>query len=471
MATLDTDDAAFKARLREETKLLLQMFNRREFQYSQVAKIGVELEGWLIDDDYIPSPSNDAFIAACAEDKVVEELSKFNFELNSAPFSLDTTCLSNLYSELNSLWALCDHKAHSLGLRAMLIGIHPLIRDNMLQTDYLSNAERYKILNDRILAQRGNRPIDIDIAGRERFQLTLDHILIEAATTSIQIHLQANQESFPRLYNASQIASAAAVAVAANSPYLYGYDLWDETRIPVFEQAVALKPYRDKHGKGVGRVTFGTGYVRHSAMELFVDNLDGFPPLWPRLVEEPAEQLRHLRLHNGTVWRWNRPIVDFGKGGVPHLRIEHRPMSAGPSLIDSIANVTFYLGMVYGLAHEERVPEESMTFTDCKNNFYQAAKDGLNARVRWFGKDAGIDRVILDQLIPLARKGLKLAGVENEDIYAYLDDIIKPRVLCGQNGAAWQRAYIATHGKDFQSMTKAYYSHQQTGLPVHRWQV
>lgn len=471
VTALSAGEQTFKARLKDETKRLLQLFNRREFAYSQVAKIGVELEGWLVDGDGLPAPVNTEFLARSRHDSIVEELSKFNFEINSSPFSLGTSCLSKLYDELTGLWQHSEAAARAVGAEALLIGIHPMVRETMLHAGYLSDAERYRVLNDRILAQRGHRPAVIDIKGREHLQLTIDDILIEAATTSLQIHLQANQEGFARLYNAAQIASAAAVAVAANSPYLYGYDLWAETRIPVFEQAVALHPFKDKHGDKVGRVTFGTGYVRHSAMELFVANLDGYPPLLPMLFSEPAERLRHLRLHNGTIWRWNRPIVDVDAAGEPHLRIEHRPMAAGPTLVDTLANVTFYLGMVYGLAHEDRPPEESMTFTDCKRNFYAAAKDGLNAKLRWFGKGQGLDRVILDQLIPLARRGLARAGVENTEVYRYLDDIIKPRVLSGQNGAAWQRAFIATHGKDFQLMTKAYLRHQQTGLPVHRWQV
>lgn len=459
----------FRKKLREETLVLKKYFEGRTFEYEEVTRLGLEVEAWLVDSDSLPSPSNEKFLKLADNPELVEEISQFNFEVNTHPQYIQKNVLTQLHQSLGRTWEACIEVAGRLQLNPVLVGIHPLVRDEMLQLQYISEGHRYQVLNDQIFKWRQNQPINIDIQGLDHFQMKLDHILIEAAATSIQVHLQANQEDFKRLYNASLIASAPCVALAANSPYLYGHELWDETRIPLFEQSIQLKQFRDKKGQDVGRVTFGTGYVRHSALELFIENLDAYPPLLPVLFDDPPEQLHHLRFHNGTLWRWNRPIIGINADGKHHLRIEQRAMASGPSLIDIVANVAFSLGLTRYYSRLEKAPEESMTFTDCRKNFYQSAKKGLSAQVRWFGQQKPLATLILEELIPQAEKGLLDFGVSQAEVDYYLKDIIYHRVFKGQNGAHWQKAFIATYGKDFQALSQAYLAHQKSGVPVHRW--
>ena len=459
----------FLQKLREETLTLKKLFECRAFEYSEVPKLGLEVEAWLVDKDGIPTPKNKEFLEACGNKDIVEEISKFNFEINTVPLLLESNCFSTLHKQLGKTWQFCQEKAQILGISPVIIGIHPLVRDEMLQIPYMSDAARYEVLNNQILGLRKNKPIALDIKGFDHFQTKLDSILIEAAATSIQVHIQANQENFRRVYNSSLIVSAPCVAIAANSPYLYGHDLWNETRIPLFEQAIALKQFRDKKGVDIGRVSFGTGYIRHSLLEVFLENLNGYPPLVPILFDDKPEELHHLRFHNGTLWRWNRPIIGFNSQGKAHMRVEQRAMASGPSVVDIVANTAFATGLTQFFANSEKIPEESMTFTDCRNNFYEAARMGLAAEVRWFGKKQRLDQLILGDLLPKACSGLENFGVEKAEVDLYLRDIIKSRVLSGQNGANWQRSFVELHGRDFQALAKQYLANQNTGEPVHRW--
>lgn len=467
----DNDFNLFSQRLREETLLLKKMFETRAFEYLEHPVLGLEVEAWLVDKNSIPNPINKTFLKECNDSDVVEELSKFNFELNTPPLVLQKSCFYNLKKQLETTWSRCTKACDKLDSTPVLIGIHPLIRNEMLQPQFMSEGKRYKALNDQVLSSRQGKPIELDIEGSDHFKLKLDHILIEAAATSIQVHIQANQENIGRAYNASQIAAIPCVAIAANSPYLYGHELWQESRIPLFEQAVQLKSFRDKKGIGIGRVTFGTGYVRHSMLELFLENLNGYPPLIPTLFDDKPELLHHLRFHNGTLWRWNRPIIGMNSKGQSHIRIEQRAMASGPTLIDIVANVAFSTGLTLYFANLEKAPEESMTFTDCRNNFYAAAKEGLGAKVRWFGQEIRLDQLILEDLIPKAKKGLSAMGIDKDEIDYFISEVIQQRVLSGQNGARWQKSFINLHGKDFQALAKEYQEQQMTGAPVHQWKI
>jgi hypothetical protein len=255
------------------------------------------------------------------------------------------------------------------------------------------------------------------------------------------------------------------VAVSANSPYLFGCDLWQETRIPLFEQAVSV-------GSGsirTERVNFGIRYAEQSIMDCFRANLTRYPVILPQLMDEPVERLAHLRLHNGTIWRWNRPLIGFDDDGSPHLRLEHRVVPAGPSVKDAIANAALYFGAVQSLLGEEQPPETAIPFLIARANFYTAARDGLAAEIRWLnGHIAVLGRVFESDLLRRARTGLLELGIDAEEADYWLG-IIGERVKSGQTGAAWQRAFVARHGKDMTALTAAYLERQQSGTPVHEW--
>ena len=290
--------------------------------------------------------------------------------------------------------------------------------------------------------------------------------MLEAATTSFQIHLQVDPGNAARIYNAAKALSAPIVAVAANSPYLFGLDLWDETRIPVFEQAVAVGG-----SERTKRVGFGIRYVEASIFECFEANLHRYPVLLPRLFDEPPERLAHLALHNGTIWRWNRPLIGFGEDGAPHLRIEHRVVPAGPTVADSIANAALFYGAVHALAARPDPIEHHLPFTHAHANFYAAARTGLPARLHWRdGETMSAAELVIGEVLPLAREGLGGLGIDAGEIAHWLG-IIADRAASGQTGAAWQRAWVHRHGPDMQAMTLAYLDRQRGGRPVHQWDI
>jgi gamma-glutamyl:cysteine ligase YbdK (ATP-grasp superfamily) len=271
-----------------------------------------------------------------------------------------------------------------------------------------------------------------------------------------------------RAYNASVIVSAPLVAVSANSPFFLGKNLWAETRVPLFEQSVEVGGYGGAARGPTRRVTFGTGYVRQSIMELFQENLQHYPVLLPTIIDEAPEQFSNLRLHNGTLWRWNRPLIGI-ENGQHHLRIEHRVVPAGPSIVDAIANAAFYYGLAAHYAGCEIAPEVQMPFEIARDNFYRAAQYGLDASLTWLdGKKYKMQTLVLNALLPLARKGLDELHMNPADAERSLA-IIEARTRNMCNGAAWQRAFVAKHGPDMAALTAAYVERQNSGAPVHEW--
>ncbi len=265
--------------------------------------------------------------------------------------------------------------------------------------------------------------------------------------------------------NASMIVSAPIVALSANSPFLFGKSLWAETRIPLFEQAVETG---DAGHPERSRVTFGNAYLPENPVELFSENIERYPTLLPTLFEN-NEELPHLRLHNGTIWIWNRLLVGFDDAKVPHLRIEHRPIPAGPTIVDMIANAAVYFGAVRFLAGLRTPPEADLPFSVAQDNFYRAARDGLDAKLIWLdGREVSVRTLLNDELIHMAREGLILLGVDGDDIERYLG-VAEARTTSGQNGAAWQRAHAKLCGGDLFRLTANYLAGQRSAAPVHEW--
>ena len=293
--------------------------------------------------------------------------------------------------------------------------------------------------------------------------------MLEAATTSFQLHLKVHPQNASRAYNASMIVAAPMVAVASNSPYLFGHELWDETRIPLFEQSVAVGGFAGARHGPLRRVTFGSGYVRDSLLECFIENEQHYPILLPMQFHDGLEQMSHVRLHNGTIWRWNRPLIGFDYDGMPHLRIEHRVVPGGPTIVDMIANAALFYGLMQALMTAETPPEQRLEFSLARDNFYTAAHHGLGAHITWLdGVRGTLQSLLQEQLLPLARRGLEQLEIDTQDIDRYLG-IIESRVRSGQTGAAWQRAYVAQHGDDLAKMTQAYRKNQESKVAVHEW--
>ena len=463
------DFARYEQLLRRETGLLGRYFREDRLNHGgHVA--GFELEAWLVGKDWRPVPINEPYLARLETDQVSPELSRFNIELNGEPRAIEGNFLSRLHSSLQDNWDYCRGVAvREFGADLVMIGILPSLGDEHLTLENMSAMVRYRALNEQVMRIRKGRPLHLDINGREHLVSEHHDVMLESATTSFQVHLQVDPTEAVRFYNASIIASAATVAVSANSPYLFGKDLWDETRIPLFEQSVDIGGINGAARGPLHRVSFGSDYVRESLMECFRENSEHFPVLLPISYDSEPEQFNHLRLHNGTIWRWNRPLIGFDEDDQVHLRIEHRVIPSGPTVVDMIANAALYYGLVHSLASMQEGPETRLPFHLARDNFYKAAKNGLRAQVNWFdGKKGNLGLLLREELIPLARSGLERMDVSNEDIRTYLG-IIQQRVETGRNGAAWQRAWVESHGRDMQALTAAYHEQQETGSPVHEW--
>ena len=335
------DKARFASRLAQETGLARTLYERDKFSRDG-HMVGFEVETWIVDHNYAPSSINQTLLETLNHPLVVPELSRFNLELNCAPVRLAGDALTQAHQSLTRLWATCNDVAHRLDANLVLIGTLPTIRDSDLTLANMSPLNRYYALNQEVLRLRGGQPLHVNIAGRDRLASVHTDVMLEAATTSFQIHLKAPADLAHRYYNASVAASGPILAACGNAPFLFGKALWEETRVPLFEQAVKVP--------GPARVSMGSGYVTRSLIEIFEENLRDYDALLPMAFDDPPEEMRHLRLHNGVIWRWNRPLIGFDESGAPHFRVEHRILPAGPTFIDMMANVALYLGLARTLA-------------------------------------------------------------------------------------------------------------------------
>lgn len=457
----------FHDKLKAETGRLHNMLSEQRFSDKRVLA-GLELEAWLLNKTMRPAPINHFFLEQLHDPMVNAELARFNIEFNTEPHPLQNQALTQLHQQLQSHWSNATQQAQKLDCELMMIGILPTLQQYDLSLLNMSPLNRYRALNEQILSARG-KPVRLDITGNEHLKLEHYDVMLESAATSLQLHTQVPIASAHHYYNASILASAPMVAICANAPYLFGKDLWQESRIPLFEQAIESGGYNGAAAGPLKRVSFGTGFANHNIFECFNENLEHFPILLPVDLGPESEDLKHLRLHNGTIWRWNRPLIGFSADGTPHIRIEHRSPSAGPTIIDTIANAAFYFGLsnyLYDMLQHNPSP---LSFAEAKDNFYQAARYGLDSHVTWFdGCHHRLHTLLEKELIPMAYRGLQSLQIDDKDAEKYLS-IISQRVETQQTGSHWQRKFIAKYGHDYTRMTQFYLYHQQQSLPVSTW--
>lgn len=451
----------FRSRMQAEMQLLRSWFSGNKFCDDRL-QCGLELEAWLVGETALPVPDNTLFLSTLDRRSVVPELSKFNFELNVSPQYVAGSGLKDMQAELRATWQRCEQVAQSLGHSVVSIGILPTLADAMLCPENMSPLKRYAAINQQVLRLREGRPLVLEIDGIDSLRSSHNDVMLESATTSLQVHLKVPQADSIRYYNASLVASAFTIALAANAPLLFGRRLWDDTRIPVFEQAVDTAGPRR-------RVSFGGGYLEQSLMEVFEDNWNYHRVLLPIPIDEAPARMPHVRMHGGTIWNWNRPLIGFESDGQPHLRIEHRPMSASPSLADLFADLQFYLGLVHHLAQWPQSPESQLSFAQTSQNFYAAAKFGLQAELQWTdGRRVSLQKLLLDTLLPRALEAMVELGIPDAEI-ASTGEILRGRLQTGQNGAGWQRQMFAQCGGDLPLLLALYQARQQTSQPVHTW--
>ena len=462
----DADYALFGQRLREETAILANWFRDGVFADTD-PRAGFELEAWLIGADANATALNEEYLRQLDNPLVVPELARFNIELNSSPQVLTGGAFRAMEQELEATWAACSDTARRFDARPVMVGILPTVRRRDLTLANMSPMKRYRALNEQVLRLRDGHPIVLDISGRDTLSITHGDVMLESAATSFQIHLKVRPAEATRFYNLSKILSAPMVGVTSNSPWLFGRQLWEETRIPLFEQSVSVGG--SDYSK---RVTFGMRYVRESVMECFTANLERYPILLPTVLDSDPDELAHLRLHNGTIWRWSRPLIGFDNDGKPHLRIEHRVVPSGPTVIDSIANAALFYGLIFALSQEDTDYPQQLPFEVARRNFYAAARQGLAAEIDWpaAGRRIGLQALFEQELLPMAARGLTTLGIDADDIERLMR-VVTSRVTSGQTGAVWQRAWVDRHGADMPALVEAYLERQQAGAPVGEWTI
>jgi gamma-glutamyl:cysteine ligase YbdK (ATP-grasp superfamily) len=487
------DYLRFAERLEECLSALGKLLDRPGFGVGP-ATVGAELELFLIDGAARPLPHNQTIRAAVADPRVTVELDRFNLELNASPVQLAGQPFAALGGELNVLLDRVADATKDHAGRLALIGILPTLSQADLGPSMMTDTPRYRALSAGLRRLRRD-PSCIRIAGEDPLELASEDVTLEGANSSFQLHLRVDPADFTRTYNAVQLATAPVLAVSGNSPTFLGHRLWEETRIAAFKQAV---DDRQRHGprRQLARTALGTGWLRGGPLELFAESVRQHQPLLPAWRQTPqpapgdprlpggssgqqAPPLDELRLHQGTVWRWNRAIYDPTSGG--HLRIEMRALPAGPTMIDMLANAAFLIGLSLWLAGQDPHWTYALPFERADHGFYRAAQYGLSAQLSWPARHRDQMRTLpaaklVAELVPAARQGLLQAGVAPAEADMLLD-VISARAACGQTGAAWQRATLAAaerrHDRQraLTVMLDRYLQYAETGLPVHTWPV
>jgi CBS domain-containing protein len=370
------------------------------------------------------------------------------------------------------------------GADVLLTGILPTLRKTDLGLDNMTPVPRYQSLNQAITQQRGG-VFTIDIQGTDALQITHDNVMLESCNTSFQVHFQVEPQEFVRLYNVAQAVTAPVLAAAVNSPMFLGQRLWHETRVALFQLSVDERSTTHQSRGFPPRVTFGSGWVRESALEIFREQIARFRILLATDLEEDSlevlsrgevPQLRALRIHNGTTYRWNR--VCYGIcDGVAHLRIENRVLPSGPTVKDEVANAALFFGLMSAFLDAYPDISQVMEFDDARMNFFEAARHGLDAQFRWVGgKIHAAADLLSAHLLPMARAGLEKARIDAADIDTYLG-IMEERVRSGMTGARWVLKSLADMGEQGtrdnreRSVTAEMRDRQREGRPVHEWKI
>ncbi len=479
----ETQRRLFVRSMLEDVRALERMIAEGLIE-SGVRRIGAEQEMFLVDKKLQPANMALKLLEKLPKGSFTTELALFNLEANLAPLELSGNCFARMEDELARFLEEVREVAEAVNTKIVLCGILPTLDKQHLGLDSMTPIPRYLQLNRIMVEQRGGR-FTAFIKGLDELQTTHDNVMLEACNTSFQLHYQVAPDEFARLYNLAQVVTAPLLAAGVNSPVLLRHRLWQETRVALFQQSLDIRPEHKVQRGMRQRVSFGDEWVKDSILEIYRDDIARFRSLITAASDEsPMEMLdrgeipplKSLRLHNGTVYRWNRPCYGVNDGKA-HLRIECRVLPAGPSVRDEVANAAFFFGMMAALADEYGDVTKKMSFDDAKANFVAAARYGLHARMKWVGGKAwGVEDLILQHLLPLARQGLKSRKVAAADIDTYLG-VLEARVKSGRTGAQWALDSLTAMGEGgrtddrYRALTAAMEENQATGAPVHTWEL
>jgi len=473
---------AFSKALLKDLQALEKMLENGLIE-SGVRRFGCEQEMFLVNRAWRPAPVAMEVLERLDGEAFTTELARFNLEMNVEPMVLGGACLSTLQESIEELLDMAREAASEEGADVVLAGILPTLGKSDLTLDNISPMPRYYALNESLTRMRG-RAYRLQIQGRDELQIEHDSVMLEACNCSCQVHLQVDSTEFVPMYNAAQAMTGPVLAAAVNSPVLFGKRLWAETRIALFRQSIDTRSTSVHLREFSTRVRFGDRWVKESVAELFQEDIAQFRVLLAQeTVEDPFEQLaagdiprlQALQLHNGTVYRWNRPCYGISEGK-PHLRIECRVLPSGPTVLDEVANAAFWIGLVLGTKHEYGDITERLSFDDAKYNFLTASRQGLDAGFRWVdGQSVTAPELILETLLPLARAGLE-AYVDRSEIDKYLG-VIHDRVQSRGTGSDWMMRSLSemedrgSRSERMTALTAAIANRQSERKPCHEWEL
>lgn len=472
---------AFMKSLLNEVRALEKMLDEGLIE-SGVSRIGAEQEMFLIDRAHKPALKALEILDAIDDDRFTHELGLFNLEANLSPQQFDGDCLRQMETELQEVYLRARQAAGQLDCDIALVGILPTLTMEHLGLDSMVPTPRYYALNDAISSLRGD-DLQFMINGIDQLTVRHDNVMLEACNTSFQIHFQVSPQDFARYYNLAQAVTGPLLAAAVNSPILLGKRLWQESRIAVFEHSVDTRSETHQERGLKPRVHFGDRWLEESATEIFKEDIARFRIVLTTETEDDPlgmidkgimPSLNALRLHNGTVYRWNRPCYGV-HNNIPHLRIENRVVPSGPTVIDEMANAAFFFGMMKGMSMQVKDIRDKLSFADVKANFLGAAHDGIRAQMCWFNDThMPAKELVLEQLLPMAREGLQEAGINQDDIDRYLG-VMHDRVKTRRTGARWALESLekmedsGTLDQRLRSLVSGMVERQSTGKPISEW--
>lgn len=473
------DKASYIHQLVKDIKALEIMINDGLIEKSPI-RIGAEQEFCLVNDAFLPNGSSLEILKDIDDDRFTTEIGNFNLEINLDPIELKDDCFSILHKRLKTLMNKARNVAETKDTKILLTGILPTLTLDHMSIDNMTPIQRYFVLNEAIVESR-KQEFDIKIKGIDELNILHDSVLLEGCNTSFQMHLQVNPDKFVETYNWAQAISGPILSACPNSPLLFGKELWHETRIALFTQSVDTRANSFLLNQKQSRVSFGNKWETGTIADIFKDNVSRFRSLvTSEFIKDSVEMLENgqipklmaLSLHNGTVYKWNRACYGVGNGK-PHLRIENRYIPSGPSIVDEIANMVFWVGVMNGKPKEYENIHEKMDFRDVKDNFFNAARYGMSSQFVWDGKNIPSHDLIMDAFLPMAYSGLDKVGVSKKDAEYYLS-IIEKRIN-SHNGSEWMskiyRKLLQTK-KPFeaaQMLTSSIYKNQQQDDPISIW--
>ncbi|MCC6459296.1 MAG: CBS domain-containing protein [Saprospiraceae bacterium] len=453
---------------------------------SDITRIGAEQEMCLVDNKTFKPATINMEVLAKLKDApwCVTELAKFNLETNLSPREFTGDCLAQMEQENIDYLARIQEVLDGFDASIVLCGILPTLRKHDLEMHNLTPHDRYYALMAAIQKHLLGTAFELRVEGVDELLVKHDSPLLEACNTSFQVHLQVAPKDFVKMYNIAQTLAAPMISIAANSPLVFGRRLWAETRIALFQQSLDTRTTSDHMRERLPRVNFGSGWLRGDITQIYKEDISRFRVLLAGHIEEDSlkkikegvvPKLRALQIHNSTVYRWNRPCYGISPNGKPHLRIENRVLPAGPTPVDAAANAAFWLGSMVGMGLHYNDITKHIDFDDVRDNFLKSAKFGIDSTFNWFkDKKVPVPELILKELLPLAKEGLKHQNVRPADIKKYLD-IIEARAREHKTGARWALRSFTTLKNEVtideavSCLTAAMIKNQKQNTPVHTW--